>query len=44
VLIFLLEGLIFILIGLQSPQVVQALEPGALGRLLRISAKLLWRR
>ena len=38
VLTFLLEGLIFIIIGLQLPQVVQALEPGALGRLLRISA------
>src|SRR3984957_15826480 len=38
VLSFLLEGLIFILIGLQLPQVVQALEPGALGRLLQISA------
>jgi monovalent cation/hydrogen antiporter len=38
VLSFLLEGLIFILIGLQLPQVVQALEPGALGRLLQVSA------
>jgi Na+/H+ antiporter len=38
VLTFLLEGLIFILIGLQLPQVVQALEPGALGRLLQVSA------
>jgi CPA1 family monovalent cation:H+ antiporter len=36
-LTFLLEGLIFILIGLQLPQVVQALEPGALGRLLEAS-------
>jgi len=38
VLSFLLEGLIFILIGLQLPQVVRALEPGALGRLLQVSA------
>jgi len=38
VLTFLLEGLIFILIGLQLPQVVRALEPDALGGLLRDSA------
>jgi Na+/H+ antiporter len=37
VLTSLLEGLIFILIGLQLPQVVRALEPGALGRLLQVS-------
>jgi monovalent cation/hydrogen antiporter len=50
-LTFLLEGLIFILIGLQLPQVVHALEPGALGTLLRVSgtvvaamiaARILW--
>jgi monovalent cation/hydrogen antiporter len=35
---FLLEGLIFILIGLQLPQVIHALQPGALGRLLAVSA------
>ena len=34
---FLLEGLIFILIGLQLPQVVRALEHGALARLLEVS-------
>ena len=37
VLTFLLEGLIFILIGLQLPQVVQALDKGALARLLKVS-------
>jgi monovalent cation/hydrogen antiporter len=38
VLTFLLEGLIFILIGLQLPQVIHALEPGEIGRLLEVSA------
>jgi monovalent cation/hydrogen antiporter len=38
VLTFLLEGLIFILIGLQLPQVIHALQPGAIGRLLEVSA------
>jgi monovalent cation/hydrogen antiporter len=34
VLSFLLEGLIFIFIGLQLPQVVHALDPGTLGHLI----------
>ena len=34
---FLLEGLIFILIGLQLPQVVRALDRDALGRLVEVS-------
>jgi monovalent cation/hydrogen antiporter len=37
VLTFLLEGLIFIFIGLQLPQVIQALEPGAFAKLLGVS-------
>jgi monovalent cation/hydrogen antiporter len=37
ILTFLLEGLIFIFIGLQLPQVVHALDPGALERLLLAS-------
>jgi monovalent cation/hydrogen antiporter len=37
-LTFLLEGLIFILIGLQLPQVIHALQPGLIGRLLQVSA------
>jgi CPA1 family monovalent cation:H+ antiporter len=36
-LTFLLEGLIFILIGLQLPDVVHALEPGEFGRLIWVS-------
>jgi monovalent cation/hydrogen antiporter len=36
-LTFLLEGLIFIFIGLQLPQVVQALDSGAVARLLGAS-------
>lgn len=36
-LTFLLEGLIFILIGLQLPQVVQALDKGAVARLVGVS-------
>jgi monovalent cation/hydrogen antiporter len=36
-LTFLLEGLIFILIGLQLPQVVHALAPGAIARLVEVS-------
>jgi CPA1 family monovalent cation:H+ antiporter len=36
-LTFLLEGLIFIFIGLQLPQVVRALEPGAVARLIGVS-------
>jgi monovalent cation/hydrogen antiporter len=37
-LTFLLEGLIFILIGLQLPQVIHALQSGVIGRLLQVSA------
>jgi CPA1 family monovalent cation:H+ antiporter len=37
---FLLEGLIFILLGLQLPQVVRALEPGSLARLVEVSLTL----
>ena len=37
ILTFLLEGLIFILIGLQLPQVVRALDAGALVRLIEVS-------
>jgi monovalent cation/hydrogen antiporter len=37
VLTFLLEGLIFILIGLQLPQVVQALDKGTVARLVGVS-------
>jgi Na+/H+ antiporter len=37
VLTFLLEGLIFIFIGLELPHVVQALEPGQLTRLIEVS-------
>ncbi len=37
VLTFLLEGLIFIFIGLELPQVVQALEPGEIWRLVEVS-------
>src|ERR1700689_618406 len=37
-LTFLLEGLIFIFIGLQLPQVIHALQPGVIGRLLQVSA------
>lgn len=36
-LTFLLEGLIFILIGLQLPAVVQALDAGAIARLVGVS-------
>src|ERR1700691_3921040 len=36
-LVFLLEGLIFILIGLQLPQVMQALDKGAIARLVGVS-------
>jgi len=36
-LTFILEGLIFILIGLQLPDVVHALEPGTLGKLIVVS-------
>jgi Na+/H+ antiporter len=36
-LTFLLEGLIFIFIGLQLPQVVHALDPGAVARLVEVS-------
>jgi len=36
-LVFLLEGLIFILIGLQLPQVMQALDKGAIARLVEVS-------
>jgi len=36
-LTFLLEGLIFILIGLQLPQVLRALDPGAVARLVAVS-------
>jgi len=36
-LTFLLEGLIFILIGLQLPEVVRALEPGTFGKLIGVS-------
>jgi Na+/H+ antiporter len=36
-LTFLLEGLIFILIGLQLPQVVRALAPGTLTHLVEVS-------
>jgi CPA1 family monovalent cation:H+ antiporter len=36
-LVFLLEGLIFILIGLQLPQVVQALDKGAVAQLVGVS-------
>jgi monovalent cation/hydrogen antiporter len=37
VLTFLLEGLIFILIGLQLPDVVHGLEPGTFGKLIGVS-------
>jgi len=37
VLTFLLEGLIFIFIGLQLPQVIQALDAGAIVRMIGIS-------
>jgi Na+/H+ antiporter len=37
-LTFLLEGLIFILIGLELPKVIHALQPGVIGRLLEVSA------
>jgi CPA1 family monovalent cation:H+ antiporter len=36
-LTFLLEGLIFILIGLQLPDVLHALEPGTIGKLIGVS-------
>jgi monovalent cation/hydrogen antiporter len=36
-LTFILEGLIFIFIGLQLPEVVRALDPGALGKLIGVS-------
>jgi CPA1 family monovalent cation:H+ antiporter len=36
-LTFILEGLIFILIGLQLPDVVRALEPGTFGKLIGVS-------
>jgi monovalent cation/hydrogen antiporter len=36
-LAFLLEGLIFILIGLQLPQVIQALDPNEIARLVGVS-------
>jgi CPA1 family monovalent cation:H+ antiporter len=36
-LTFLLEGLIFILIGLELPGVVHALEPGTFGKLISVS-------
>ncbi len=36
-LTFLLEGLVFILIGLQLPQVIHALDAGAVARLLEVS-------
>jgi CPA1 family monovalent cation:H+ antiporter len=36
-LTFLLEGLIFIFIGLELPQVVRALEPGTLMHLVRVA-------
>jgi monovalent cation/hydrogen antiporter len=36
-LTFLLEGLIFIFVGLQLPDVVRALEPGTFGRLIGVS-------
>jgi CPA1 family monovalent cation:H+ antiporter len=36
-LTFLLEGLIFIFIGLELPQVVRALEPGSLMHLVRVA-------
>jgi Na+/H+ antiporter len=36
-LTFILEGLIFILIGLQLPDVVHALDPGALSKLIGVS-------
>jgi NhaP-type Na+/H+ or K+/H+ antiporter len=36
-LTFLLEGLIFIFIGLELPQVVRALEPGSLVHLVRVA-------
>jgi Na+/H+ antiporter len=38
VLTFLLEGLIFILIGLQLPHVIHTLQPGTLRKLLEVSA------
>jgi Na+/H+ antiporter len=37
VLTFLLEGLIFIFIGLELPQVVRALEPGTIARLVGVA-------
>lgn len=37
ILTFLLEGLIFILIGLELPGVVRALDPGTFGRLIGVS-------
>jgi CPA1 family monovalent cation:H+ antiporter len=36
-LTFLLEGLIFIFVGLQLPEVVRALEPGTLSKLIGVS-------
>jgi monovalent cation/hydrogen antiporter len=36
-LTFILEGLIFIFIGLQLPEVVRALEPGTFGKLILVS-------
>ena len=36
-LTFLLEGLIFIFIGLELPQVVRALEPGSVAHLVRVA-------
>jgi monovalent cation/hydrogen antiporter len=36
-LTFLLEGLIFILIGLELPQVMRALEPGSVMQLVRVA-------
>jgi monovalent cation/hydrogen antiporter len=36
-LTFILEGLIFIFIGLQLPEVVHALEPGTFGKLIGVS-------
>ena len=37
ILTFLLEGLIFILIGLQLPDVLHSLDPGTLGKLVEVS-------